>query len=97
MNTKVIEMNKAAHSRPFVAPTQMKANQILDELCVIRSKRLLPTIESIATGTPNNVIRQSDAAKFVANFPTLEQNQFRIEKLYSNSTRRSKRARIWSG
>jgi alpha-pyrone synthase len=85
MNTNVIPINKALHSRPFVAPTQIRANQILDELCALRSKRVLPTIESIATGTPENVIRQSDAAKFVANFAGLEQNQSRIEKLYSNT------------
>ena len=52
---------------------------------VTNSKRIFPIIESIATGTPNNIIRQSDAAKFVANLPRLNQNRHRIEKLYSNT------------
>ncbi len=60
-------------SFPFVQPTPA------------RLRRLLPTIESIATGTPNNVVRQSEAAQFVASLPHLHQNRARIERLYSNT------------
>ncbi len=49
------------------------------------TKRLVATIESIATGTPEHTIRQSDAAKVVANLPSLEQHHDRIEKLYNNT------------
>ncbi|MHC5831409.1 MAG: type III polyketide synthase, partial [Nostoc sp.] len=45
----------------------------------------LPIIESIATGTPNNIVRQSDAAGLVAKIPSLEQNRCRIDKLYKNT------------
>lgn len=86
MNAKIIQKaHKAKHRHPFVQQRQIKAKHSLDEPGAIRSKQLLPTIESIATGTPNNVVRQSDAAKFVANLPILEQNRFRIDKLYSNT------------
>ncbi|MBW4552703.1 MAG: naringenin-chalcone synthase [Aphanocapsa sp. GSE-SYN-MK-11-07L] len=60
-------------SFPFVQPTPA------------RLRRLLPTIESIATGTPNNIVRQSEAAQFVASLPHLHQNRARIERLYSNT------------
>ncbi len=46
---------------------------------------VLPTIESIATGTPQTVVSQKEAAKFVANLPHLEKNRDRIEKLYQNT------------
>jgi alpha-pyrone synthase len=46
---------------------------------------ILATIESIATGTPYNVIPQAAAAKVVANLPNLEENRHRIEKLYANT------------
>lgn len=48
-------------------------------------QRPVATIESIATGTPDQIIRQSDAAQVVANLPSLEQHRDRIEKLYSNT------------
>jgi len=86
MNTKLIQqVQKAINNHPFVQPMQIKAKRGLDEVGAIKSKQVLPTIESIATGTPNNIIRQSDAAKLVANLSTLEQNRFRIDKLYSNT------------
>lgn len=50
-----------------------------------QAKQYLPVIESIATGNPEYMIRQSDAAQVVANLPNLEQNRSRIEKLYSNT------------
>lgn len=49
------------------------------------SKPLLVTLESIATGTPEHCISQADAAKTVAQLPSLGQNQSRIEKLYQNT------------
>jgi alpha-pyrone synthase len=48
-------------------------------------QQIFPAIESIATGTPDNIIRQSDAAKFVANLPNLDRNRDRIEKIYNNT------------
>lgn len=45
----------------------------------------LPIIESIATGTPNHIIPQADAAKFVANFYALEKHQNRLERIYKNT------------
>jgi alpha-pyrone synthase len=48
------------------------------------SNQFLPTIESIATGTPDRVVYQADAAKFVAAlYP--EQHRDRIEKIYKNT------------
>jgi alpha-pyrone synthase len=44
-----------------------------------------PVIESIATGTPDHVIAQSDAARFIANLPGLEQSRARIEQIYNNT------------
>jgi alpha-pyrone synthase len=49
------------------------------------SNQIFATIESIATGTPDSIIRQSDAAKVVASLPNLEQNRSRIEKIYRNT------------
>jgi alpha-pyrone synthase len=49
------------------------------------SNRVVPIIEAIATGTPDNVVQQSEAAKFVANLPSLKKNQSRIEQLYQNT------------
>lgn len=46
---------------------------------------VLPTIESIATGTPQTLVSQKEAAQFVANLPHLEKNRDRIEKLYQNT------------
>ena len=39
----------------------------------------------MATGTPEHVINQSDAAKFVANLPGMERHQDRIETIYKNT------------
>lgn len=49
------------------------------------SNQIVPTIEAIATGTPNHTLKQSKAAKFVANLPSIQQNQSRIEKIYRNT------------
>ncbi len=51
----------------------------------IHPNPLVTTIESIATGNPETVIRQSDAARVVAKLPNLAQHQARIEKLYHNT------------
>jgi alpha-pyrone synthase len=48
-------------------------------------QQIFPAIEGMATGTPDNIIRQSDAAKFVANLPNLDRNRDRIEKIYNNT------------
>jgi alpha-pyrone synthase len=47
-----------------------------------QSNHFLPTIESIATGTPHHLLSQIDASKFVANLASSEGNQHRIEKIY---------------
>lgn len=52
---------------------------------MIKLNQFLPTIESIATSTPENRILQSDAAEFVANLSCLKQNQCRIKKIYENT------------
>jgi alpha-pyrone synthase len=49
------------------------------------SSPLLPVIEGFATGTPDNVLLQSDAAKFLASLDCLERNKHRIEKIYENT------------
>jgi alpha-pyrone synthase len=47
--------------------------------------QFLPTIESIATGTPNHIVRQTDAAKFVADLYQVEQHPNYIDKIYKNT------------
>jgi alpha-pyrone synthase len=41
----------------------------------MQSSQFLPVIESLATGTPGNLVQQTDAAKFLANLKGLEKNQ----------------------
>lgn len=45
----------------------------------------LPTIESIATGTPKHIVYQADAAKFVAELCNLEHHQQQIDRIYKNT------------
>jgi alpha-pyrone synthase len=74
MNTNTLQKSyQAMESFPFVQSTQTKL------------RRILPTIESIATGTPEHIVHQSDAAHLVANLPSLDQHRARIEKLYANT------------
>jgi alpha-pyrone synthase len=49
------------------------------------SKQLLPIIEGIATGTPENTTFQKDAAEFVANLAGMNRNRERIAKIYQNT------------
>jgi alpha-pyrone synthase len=49
------------------------------------SAQLLPVIEGFATGTPNNILHQAEAAKFLTGLNCLERNQNRIEKIYENT------------
>ncbi|AKE66339.1 Chalcone synthase [Microcystis aeruginosa NIES-2549] len=51
----------------------------------MQSSQFLPVIESLATGTPGNLVQQTDAAKFLANLKGLEKNQHRIEKIYEHT------------
>lgn len=46
---------------------------------------LVPVIERLATGTPQHLTPQAEAARFVAGLPHLEQNRHRIEKIYGNT------------
>lgn len=50
-----------------------------------RPIQIVPTIEAISTGVPGNPLKQSDAAEFVANLPSVEQNKSRIAKIYRNT------------
>ena len=61
--------------------TQASLNQLQFNI----SPQVVPIIEAIATGTPNNILKQSEAAKFVAYLPSLQKNQSRIEKIYHNT------------
>mgnify|MGYP002777012723 CR=1 FL=1 len=65
--------------------TQIPASYDFNPSITGESKKYLATIESLATGTPEHIVRQADAAKFVANLPNLDQNRDRIEKLYNNT------------
>ncbi|MBR8838023.1 MAG: naringenin-chalcone synthase [Stigonema ocellatum SAG 48.90 = DSM 106950] len=86
MNAKtILQVDNETVGYPLIQPLQKATRYSLCKPDTIRSKQFLPTIESIATGTPNNVIRQSDAAKFVANLSTLEHNRLRIDKIYKNT------------
>jgi alpha-pyrone synthase len=70
----------------IVSSPQPQSGLSLNEQSANLSKwNCLPVIESIATGTPDNVVNQRDAAKFVASLPALDQNRSRIEKLYHNT------------
>ncbi len=80
---KTLEINFATNNSYSVMPGQMGG--YLAQPDQMQSKRLVPVIESIATGTPDHVVPQSEAAKLVANLPKLQQNQSRIEKLYQNT------------
>ena len=46
---------------------------------------LLATIEAIATGTPDNIIPQEEAANFVANLKGIKRNRDCIHKIYQNT------------
>lgn len=65
------------------ANSAIKAN--LNQLQFNTSNRVVPVIEAIATGTPDRVLKQADAAKLVANLPSIKKNQSRIEKIYKNT------------
>jgi alpha-pyrone synthase len=49
------------------------------------SERLLPIIEAIATGTPENILTQAEAAELVTNLPKFGNNKSRIETIYQNT------------
>jgi alpha-pyrone synthase len=86
MNVPFTQKAHPATHAPFsVQPPQSKASQSFGAASAQWSKPFLPILESIATGTPDTIIRQSDAARVVANLPNLEHYRSRIEKLYSNT------------
>ncbi|MBD2256026.1 3-oxoacyl-[acyl-carrier-protein] synthase III C-terminal domain-containing protein [Pseudanabaena sp. FACHB-2040] len=51
----------------------------------VNAHQRVAVIESIATGTPEHVIPQSEAAKLIASLPRLKENGSRIEKIYQNT------------
>ncbi len=86
MNARTTQRSrKISTSLPYAQPTRIKARHNLDELGAIQPQQFLATIESIATGTPDSIVSQSEAAKVVESLPGLNQNRHRIEKLYSNT------------
>ncbi|MBD2776507.1 type III polyketide synthase [Iningainema tapete] len=86
MNTKTTpDVHQPIINYPLNQPKLFQVINSFYNKSGMKSKQFLPTIESIATGTPNNIVRQSDAAKVVINLPTLEQNRSRIDKLYRNT------------
>ncbi|MHC5613953.1 MAG: type III polyketide synthase [Nostoc sp.] len=86
MNTKTTTKKyKRISKYPLSVPIPVQGKQSLEQPNVVKFQQLLPTIDGIATGTPNKVIRQSDAASFVAQLPNLAENQSRIGKIYNNT------------
>jgi alpha-pyrone synthase len=79
-----VQENVLMNAKAAVSPLEAVPGLGIGEQPAPRSY-CLPVIESIATGTPDNVVLQSDAAQFVASLPALEQNRSRIEKLYQNT------------
>ena len=51
----------------------------------IPTKQIVATIEGLATGTPEHIMPQADAAQFVANLRGLNRNRDRIAKIYKNT------------
>ncbi len=51
----------------------------------ISAKQIVPIIEGIATGTPENIVFQEDAAHFVANLGNINRYRERIAKIYRNT------------
>jgi alpha-pyrone synthase len=49
------------------------------------NQQLLPIIEGIATGTPDNTTSQAEAARFVASLAGMNRNRDRIAKIYENT------------
>jgi alpha-pyrone synthase len=47
--------------------------------------KVVPILEAIATGTPDNIVRQDEAARFVSNLPSVQNHQSRIEQIYQNT------------
>ncbi len=69
---------------PIFLP-KMPTSQPEVQAAVPASNCIYPAIEGMATGTPEHVISQADAAKFVANLPGMERHQDRIESIYKNT------------
>lgn len=57
----------------------------LKQLELNKDQQVVPVIVAIATGTPEHILPQADAAKFVANLPSIQKNQSRIERIYQNT------------
>jgi alpha-pyrone synthase len=86
MNSETIQKKYEEQSDiPHLHRGKVSGTKHLDRPNTAKSQCFLATIDGIATGTPQNLIRQSDAAQVVSNLSDLEQNCSRIEKLYSNT------------
>jgi alpha-pyrone synthase len=69
---------------PIFLP-QMSANQSQVKPALPVCNQIYAAIEGMATGNPEHVISQADAAEFVANLPGMERHQDRIESIYKNT------------
>lgn len=76
MNASTMLQQAYRHSSTRFARMAVRQNQ---------PRKIVATIDSIATGTPEHTILQSDAANVVANLPKLEQNRGRIHQIYQNT------------
>jgi alpha-pyrone synthase len=69
---------------PIFLP-QMSANQSQVKPALPVCNQIYAAIEGMATGNPEHVISQADAAEFVTNLPGMERHQDRIESIYKNT------------
>lgn len=69
---------------PIFLP-QLSATQPEVEPAPPASNWIYAAIEGMATGNPEHVISQADAAKFVADLPGMERHQDRIASIYKNT------------
>jgi alpha-pyrone synthase len=81
MRLSNVEANRAQVTLPSLEsiPTRLAAG------IAINAQQRVAVIESIATGTPEHVIPQAEAAKLIGSLPRLKENSKRIEKIYQNT------------
>lgn len=94
MNATIIQKARQAITHRSSQLTQTKAKLYSDPSSLVPSQTIVATIDAIATGTPEPVTRQSEAAEFLASLPVLEKNRARIEKLYHNTRIETRRLAV---
>jgi alpha-pyrone synthase len=75
---------RSATANTFNAFLQRQSPTVFPEV-LPKSDRVYAAIEGMATGNPEHVISQADAAQFVANLPGLERHREKIESIYKNT------------